>query len=311
MCFGRRWTGAGGFDANVTMQILCIMEKALFSVDTRSKSLSEELLMVEVLKAFKKTAIESDQPLPVQELQDTDTKPNNVKVTNAGWISPQYSVSKTVDPDLRTIEENHCVSFLSDRKEIEYYKLLRTQIRQKLENQGWNTMMITSVGPGEGKTTTAINLAAMFAREFAQTVMLVDADFHQQSIHRYLGYEQEEGLVEHLLENVPLQNVIVWPGIEKLTIISGSRALKEGAELLNSPRMRNLVQEMKKRYADRYIFFDVPPLMVGADALSFAPVVDAVLVVVEAGKTPLPELQKALSLLPQEKILGLVMNRKN
>jgi non-specific protein-tyrosine kinase len=267
--------------------------------------------MVEVLKAFKNPVEGSQQPLSDRETDSVKASESKVRVTNAGWVSPHYSISKTVDLDLRIAEMNRCVGLLSDGQDCEYFKLLRTQIRQKMEKQGWNSLMITSVGPGEGKTTTAINLAAMFAKEYAQTVMLIDADFHQQSIHRYLGYEQNEGLVEHLLENVPLQDVITWPGIEKLTIISGGRTLMEGAELLNSPRMRDLVREMKQRYSDRYIFFDVPPLMVGADALSFAPVVDAVLVVVEAGKTPMPELQKALALLPKEKVLGLVMNRKN
>jgi non-specific protein-tyrosine kinase len=151
----------------------------------------------------------------------------------------------------------------------------------------------------------------MFAREYAKTVLLVDADLRNQSIHRYLGYEQEYGLAEHLYDNVPMEDIIVWPGIEKLTIISGGgTAFNDGAELLNSPRMHALVKEMKQRYTDRYIFFDVPPILGCADALAFSPLVDAVLVVVEAGKTPMPEIQKAVALLPQEKLLGLVMNHK-
>lgn len=267
--------------------------------------------MVEVLKAFNKPPIErKSSSIAGHQPEDVNTPQENVTVTKSGWVSPSYSLCKRVDLDFGVAEKRRCIGLLPDRPESAYYKQLRTRIRQKLEEQGWNTLMITSVGPGEGKTTTAINLAAMFAREFAQTVILVDADFYKQSIHDYLGYHQEEGLVEHLLENVPLRDVIVWPGIEKLTIISGGRTVSEGAELLNSPRMRALVKEMKTRYPDRYIFFDLPPLLGGADALAFAPQVDAILLVVEAGKTPMPELQKALARLPQEKILGLVMNRK-
>jgi non-specific protein-tyrosine kinase len=140
--------------------------------------------------------------------------------------------------------------------------------------------------------------------------LLVDADLRNQSIHRYLGYEQAHGLADHLYDNVPMENIIAWPGIEKLTIISGGATLNGGAELLNSPRMHTLAREMKHRYADRYVFFDVPPLLNCADALTFTPLVDAILVVVEAGKTPMPEIQKAVALLPQEKLLGLVMNHK-
>jgi non-specific protein-tyrosine kinase len=83
----------------------------------------------------------------------------------------------------------------------------------------------------------------------------------------------------------------------------------EGAELLNSPNMHALAREMKSRYADRYVFYDTPPLLTSSDALTFVPLVDAVLVVVEAGKTSMPDIQKAMGLLPQDKVLGVVMNR--
>jgi non-specific protein-tyrosine kinase len=117
-------------------------------------------------------------------------------------------------------------------------------------------------------------------------------------------------LADYLLDDCPLQRIIVWPGIEKLTLISGGRTVNNSAETLNSPRMLALVREMKQRYGDRYIFFDLPPMLDNSDALSFAPLVDAILLVVAAGRTPMPEVRKALALLPREKILGLVLNRR-
>lgn len=273
--------------------------------------------MVEILKAFKngqnlhsKTA-RQQQPGNIGAKKPAVENQNNIAVSKSGWVSPRYRISKMVKINLRRAERNRCVGLLSGGHETEYYKLLRTQIRRKLEENGWNSVMITSVQAGEGKTVTAINLATMFAREYAKTVLLVDADLRNQSIHRYLGYEQEYGLAEHLYDNVPVEDIIVWPGIEKMTIISGGgTTFNDGAELLNSPRMHALVKEMKQRYTDRYIFFDVSPILGSADALVFAPLVDAVLVVVEAGKTPMPKIHKAVSLLPQEKLLGLVMNHK-
>ena len=74
--------------------------------------------------------------------------------------------------------------------------------------------------------------------------------------------------------------------------------------------MAELVKEMKNRYADRLIFFDLPPLLGSADAISFAPLVDGIVVVVEEGKTPMPDINKALKLLPEEKIMGLVLNKR-
>ena len=73
--------------------------------------------------------------------------------------------------------------------------------------------------------------------------------------------------------------------------------------------MKELVSEMKDRYTDRYVIFDVPPVLVGADALAFAPLVDGIIIVVETGKTSVNDVNKTISLLPKEKILGLVLNK--
>jgi non-specific protein-tyrosine kinase len=170
--------------------------------------------------------------------------------------------------------------------------------------------MITSAMPGEGKTLTAINLAFVFAREFNQTVLLVDSDLRQQKIHRCLGLPNGAGLADYLLDDRPLKDLIVWPGVERLTVISGGRTIRESTELIGSPKMKDLVAEMKSRYDDRYVFFDVPPLLSGADALAFAPFVSAILMVVQAGRTSIQHVQKALDLLPKDKFLGFVLNRQ-
>lgn len=264
--------------------------------------------MVEVLKAFNKMPQGTGRDGNKVKSDAADTE-DGVKVTRAGWVAPQYAKSRKVVIDPVVASANRCMCLLPDYSESTHYKMMRTQTLQQLEEHGWNTLMITSASPGEGKTVTAVNLAAMFAREFSKTALLVDADLRQQTIHRYLGYKQETGLVEHLLENVPMEEIIAWPGIEKLTIISGGRTIDESAELLNSPRMRSLIQDMRHRYADRYIFFDVPAISGSTDAVALAPLVDGILVVVQAGRTPMIEIQKSLSLLPKEKILGLIMNR--
>ena len=169
--------------------------------------------------------------------------------------------------------------------------------------------MVTSPRPGEGKTLTAINLALTIAKAFSQTALLVDCDFHQQQIHRYLGLESDKGIVDYLLDGVPLKDLIIWPKIEKLTLISGGRTISESAELLGSQRMKDLVAEMKTRYDDRYVIFDVPPLLSGADALTFSQLVDGIVMVVEEGRTPIKEVEKALELIPKEKFLGFVLNK--
>jgi non-specific protein-tyrosine kinase len=226
------------------------------------------------------------------------------------WKPPAYSESNRVVLDERTLVQRHCVCFRPDAKELEFYKVLRTKIQFLTRHKGLNTVMITSAREAEGKTLTCINLAMTFAKAFNQTVMLVDGDLRRQSIHRVMGYESGAGLADYLLQERSLKDIVVWPGIEQMTLISGGRTVSNSAELLSSPRMKALVEEMKTRYDDRYVLFDSAPVLSGADAMALAAHVDCLVMVVEEGRTGLREVKKALSMLPAEKMLGLVINRQ-
>ncbi|MDP2816183.1 MAG: polysaccharide biosynthesis tyrosine autokinase [Rectinemataceae bacterium] len=243
--------------------------------------------------------------------QEEAQRPQQAKplTGRTGWHSPDYTKSKSVSVCTETLAKKKCVSVLLDSREADAYKVLRTQIQQRAQERGWKTIMITSVEQGEGKTLTAINLAISMAKEFHQTVLLVDCDLKQQSIHQCLGYESKYGLADYLLDNAELSELIVWPGIAKLTVLSGGRTISGSTELLGSPRMNHLVKDMKDRYEDRYIIFDTPPILVGADAIAFAPFVDGIVVTVESGRTSMADVKRALTLLPKEKLLGFVLNR--
>ncbi len=158
-----------------------------------------------------------------------------------GWVSPAYTQSKSVRINSDVALGNRLVCLQRDAEHLEYYKMIRTQIAQQIREKAWNTVMITSALPGEGKTTTAINLSLSFAKEFDRTVLLVDADLRQQKVHEYLGYASDAGLAEAFRENRSIEDLIVWPGIEKLTIISGGKTVRDSAEILQSPKMKTLV----------------------------------------------------------------------
>jgi protein-tyrosine kinase len=235
--------------------------------------------------------------------------PAFVEKGRTGWISPHYTVSRSVPVDPAAIGSNRCVAIDPSAPEVEFYRMLRTKILQGTGGNGGITLMVTSALPGEGKTLTAINLAFTFAKAFSQTALLVDADLRQQKIREILGFSHDKGLADYLLDGCPVSDLMVWPGVEKLTLISGGKTVTESSELLGSPGMAALVAELKERYSNRYVFFDVPPVLSGADALAFAPLVDWILLVVRAESTPLPDVKRALAMLPKEKILGLVLNR--
>ena len=222
----------------------------------------------------------------------------------------RYDISRSVRLDPKVLARNRCVAFSPDAPELEFYRVLRARVMQRTDWEGGCTIMVTSALPGEGKTLTAINLALTFAMTFQWSAMLVDADLRRQGVREMLGYENGRGLADCLVDGVPLSEAIVWPGGEKLTLVSGGKTVAESSELLGSPAMKALVEEMKNRYADRCVFFDAPPVLEGADALALAPLVDFILLVVRGGSTPLEAVKRASAMLPQGKILGAVMNRQ-
>ena len=169
---------------------------------------------------------------------------------------------------------------------------------------------VTSPGHGEGKTLTAVNLAVSLAMETTQTVLLVDANLRRPSVHEVFGLDDCPGLADYLLDNQPLEDLLVHPGIGRFVLLPGGRAISNSTEILTSPKMLALVEELKHRYPSRIVIFDLPPLLHTADVLAFSPYTDALLLVVEEGKTTAEEVQRALSLVKNSRpVLGTVLNK--
>lgn len=227
-----------------------------------------------------------------------------------GGEAPQYSTSVKRLLKPYVAEKNRGVCLYPNSAEIERYKILRARINHKFEDKPMNTIMVTSPNHGEGKTVTCINMGFTFARELNHTVFLVDCDFKGQDIHRYLGIESKHSLIDYFLDDMPLSELIIWPGIDKMTLISGDRTVFDSSELLSSDMMVNLVKEMGSRYENRYVFFDAPPVLGRSEVISMAPLMDGILMVVEAGVTSKKDVRKAVELLPEDKFLGFVLNKQ-
>ena len=191
------------------------------------------------------------------------------------------------------------------------YKVLRTHVLQRMRTNGWRTLAVTSPGEGNGKTLTAINLAISLAREVNQTILLVDLDLRRPAIGRYLLDGPTRGLSDYLTEGAELSELLIHPGIERLVILPGNHSFTQSSEMLSSPRMVQLVQELKTRYADRLTLFDMPPLLAGDDVIAFLPYLDSVMLVIEEGKTTQDELEHAYQLLGEKNIMGTVLNKSD
>jgi len=223
-----------------------------------------------------------------------------------------YNLTRTLPVDPNNLRRHRIIAggWEAGSSVVEGYKVLRTHFLHHTAKEGQNTLMITGAFPGEGKTVTAINLGIILSHEINHTVLLVDADLRSPTVTRYFGLGDQPGIVDYLTTGVPIQELLIHPqGIPKLVVLPAGRAVPQAAELLNSPVMRDLVQELKHFYPNRYVIFDLPPILVYADALAFAPLMDGILVVVEAHKTPKESIQQCQEMLQKFKLLGFVLNK--
>lgn len=224
-----------------------------------------------------------------------------------------YTRTAIVPTDPRQLRERRVI--LSDDADEQgpvasAYRVLRTHILQRMRANGWKTLGVTSPTAQDGKTLTAINLAISLAREVNQTILLVDMDLKRPSIGRYFVDGPMPGIGDYLVNETDIADLLIHPGIERLVVLPGNDALTLPSELLSSPRAAQLVAELKGRYDDRLILFDLPPLFAGDEVLAFQPYLDALLLVVEEGKVSKEDLQRATQLLGDRNILGMVLNNR-
>src|SRR6476660_5803917 len=240
------------------------------------------------------------------------TRPHAGKTASGQTLPPPivYTRTRSLDIPLSVLRQRRVMAAYDKGPFVDAFKILRTQVMHRLRENDWNVLGVTSPGHGEGKTLTAVNLAASLAMETSQTVLLVDANLRSPSIHEVFGLDDCPGLSDYLWDDQPVEDLLVHPGIGRFVLLPGGRAISNSTEILTSPKMVALVEEFKHRYPARIIIFDLPPLLHTADVLAFAPYTDALLLVVEEGKTTAEELQRALSLVKHSRpVLGTVLNK--
>ncbi|HUQ53928.1 MAG TPA: CpsD/CapB family tyrosine-protein kinase [Gammaproteobacteria bacterium] len=224
---------------------------------------------------------------------------------------PAFDIERLewVQPDVDLLEQNRIV--IDERSSASAaYKVLRTRVLQRMRRNGWKTLAVTGTSPNEGKTLTAINLSINLAWHLTTSVVLVDMDLRNPSVHRYLGIDTRYGVMDYLNGDVPLVRAGVRPGIERLGVIMNDRPVANASELLSSPEAVQLIEEVK-RGDDRIAIFDMPPVFAGDDVLAFAPLVDAVLIVLAQGTTNRASLVALKELLQNVNVIGSVLNRSS
>lgn len=188
----------------------------------------------------------------------------------------------------------------------EAFRTLRTNLDFAGVNKPLKTLLVTSAGPSEGKTTIAVNLSAAMAQG-ERKVVLIDSDLRRPSIHRYLGIANRKGLTDLFRDQIKLPGAITTWGEPRIAIITSGGLPPNPTELLGSEKMGAILDELKER--SDIIILDAPPAIV-ADPIVLSAKVDAVLLIVEPGKTRIGAIQVLLEQLQRAgaRVVGVVLN---
>jgi capsular exopolysaccharide synthesis family protein len=221
----------------------------------------------------------------------------------------QYTNTKTVKSSPNLLRQRRGIMGLKNEPQADIFRQLRTRVLRKLRENKWNSLGITGATAGVGKSFVTANLAIALSMEVNQTVLVVDADLRNPNLGWFFGLDVEKGLLDYLNGGVSLEHILINPGFQRLVILPGRGSTTHSSELLSSPKMVSLVNELKSRYDSRIILFDLPPLLASDDTLLFMPHFDATLLVVEDGKNTADEIRRSLQILEETELLGTVLNK--
>jgi capsular exopolysaccharide synthesis family protein len=192
----------------------------------------------------------------------------------------------------------------------EAYRVLRTNLLFSRKNDKLNTVAVVSAGAGEGKSTTVVNLATVFAQS-GQRILVVDSDLRRPTLHKTLHVTNSIGLTNYLLKQNTLEEVIQTTSQPTLHFMASGRLPSSSLGILSSGQMKSLIGELKQRYD--FVFFDSPPIMGVSDASILASEVDMTLQVIQYRRYPQPMNIRAKQLIEKVggNLSGIVLNNIN
>jgi polysaccharide chain length determinant protein (PEP-CTERM system associated) len=218
------------------------------------------------------------------------------------------SSDSPLDPEVRKVASTLLMHFAPKSPVSESYRTLRTNIQFSNLDHPPQTILITSPGPGEGKSTTVANLAVTFSQMGTKT-LLIDADFRRPILHSLFGIEKEPGITNYLAGKIHLEGIIRKTPVENLDLVTCGVIPPNPSELLASQRMKEFIALLRDRY--QMILFDTPPVIVVTDAMVLGVLLDGVALVASSGQTSQAGLNRAKTILENvnAKVMGAVLNK--
>ncbi len=226
------------------------------------------------------------------------------------FTPPPMEPARRLTLDWTALRENRVVDGADRRPAAQAYRMLRTQVLQRARAHHLSTIGVISAANGEGKTLTAINLALGLAAEANQSVLLLDLDLKRPSIAKTLGLVLDQGLEAWFAGNAKLEDL--WCGLEgaeRLFLLPTLTPVPDSSEALARVTTARMFQELKERDPGRLMIVDLPPVLLSDDAITLAPHLDAVVLVVTEGRTRREDVTRVLELLGNTRVIGTVLNQ--
>ncbi len=236
---------------------------------------------------------------PAHQAPSPGSRPNRV----------DYTHTPAVEIPAQVLERHRVAVVANNTTAADAFRLLRTQVLQQMRRNGWQTLAVTSPNQGAGKSTVSLNLAISFGMEVDYTALLIDADLRDPYLRTMLELAPGPGLGDYLVGKARLEDMLIHPNIGNLVVLPGGAPVENTAELMGSPMMAEMVLELRGRYPNRLIVFDVPANLSGADTLALSSYIDATILLAEENRTTPDEIERACDLLRHVNLLGIVLNK--
>ncbi len=275
-----------------------------------------ERIKLAIEKARSDQAQSTKPPIPTLH----EVKEAPVRVLNTGTpapheageaaerIVPRYTKTPVVSLNEAYIEQRRVIAHQKSNPATWAFDVLRTQVLQKMDENGWRTLAITSPSVGSGKTVVSVNLALSIANQTNRTALLVDFDLRRPSVAATLGLNQQHSLNDVLAGKTDIASALVNPGIERFVVLPANHPIDHASETLSSAKVQSIINDLRDRYSDRVVLFDLPPVLAADDVMAVLPRIDCVLLVVGNGVSTQTEIEEASNRLAKANLLGVVLN---
>jgi protein-tyrosine kinase len=243
---------------------------------------------------------------PEQHLHSVVETSSSVQVAD----NKENLFEKTEDTDIALLKVDERLITLTESSSpvAESFRRLRNKILHPTEGEPAKSILVTSVLPSEGKSFVCANLAIIMAQSMEQHALMVEADLRRPSLAKLFGLSNDRGLVNYLQEGQEIGTLIKDTGFKKLSMIPCGPPPINPAELLDSKKMSAIIAELVKRYHDRFIIVDSPPMTAASEITVLAKYVDGVILVVRWGTSRREQVKELVDLIGKSKIIGVVFN---